>query len=177
MSDKNVKEKFWRLSLITESKILNLEVFPLQLYISFKWDLCPVVMFRYRALLPLNSIELVWQWELHGRSQDFSKGGSHWVIHRVLTRLSSEYYRLFAYKKAYKGRGTGTPGPSRLRPWTLFSSFSLFYSFCLVWSNNGWGNTRKYKKDTKGTVCLHTQIEKANHSGRSYTQSVVKPIT
>ena len=52
----------------------------------------------------------------HGLSQDFSKEGSHLVIHRVLTRLSPEYCRLFAYKKAYKGGGggwgvTGTPGP------------------------------------------------------------------
>ena len=33
------------------------------------------------------------------------KGGSHQVIHRVLTKLSPEYCRLFAYKKAYKGGG------------------------------------------------------------------------
>ena len=33
----------------------------------------------------------------------FCKGGSHWVIQRLLTRLSPEYCRLFAYKKAYKG--------------------------------------------------------------------------
>ena len=46
-----------------------------------------------------------------GRSQDFSKGGSHWVIQRVLTRLSPEYCGLSAYKKAYKGGVTGTPGP------------------------------------------------------------------
>ena len=53
-----------------------------------------------------------------GRSQDFSKGGSHWVIQRVLTRLSPEYCGLSAYKKAYKGGGgvTGTPGPPWLRP-------------------------------------------------------------
>ena len=43
----------------------------------------------------------------HGLSQDFSKEGSHLVIHRVLTRLSPEYCRLFAYKKAYKGGGGG----------------------------------------------------------------------
>ena len=47
----------------------------------------------------------------HGRSQDFSKGGSHWLIQRVLIRLSPEYCKLFAYKKAYKGGVTGTPGP------------------------------------------------------------------
>ena len=46
-----------------------------------------------------------------GRSQDFSKGGSHCVIQRVLTKLSPEYCGLFAYKKAYKGGITGTPGP------------------------------------------------------------------
>ena len=46
-----------------------------------------------------------------GRSQDFSKGGSHWVIQRVLTRLSPEYCGLSADKKAYKGGVTGTPGP------------------------------------------------------------------
>ena len=50
----------------------------------------------------------------HGRSQDFSKGGSHWLIQRVLIRLSPEYCKLFAYKKAYKGGVTGTPGPP---PW------------------------------------------------------------
>ena len=50
----------------------------------------------------------------HGRSQDFSKGGSHWLIQRVLIRLSPEYCKLFAYKKAYKGGVTGTPGPPPL---------------------------------------------------------------
>ena len=39
---------------------------------------------------------------------------SHWVIQRVLTRLSPEYCRLFAYNKAYKGGVTGTPGPPPL---------------------------------------------------------------
>ena len=53
---------------------------------------------------------------LQGRSQDFSKGGSHWVIHTVLTRLSPEYCGLFAYKKAYKGGVTGTPGPPLAMP-------------------------------------------------------------
>ena len=51
-----------------------------------------------------------------GRSQDFSKGGSHWVIQRVLTRLSPEYCGLSAYKKAYKGGVTGTPGPPLATP-------------------------------------------------------------
>ena len=60
---------------------------------------------------------------IHGRSQDFSKGGSHCFIHRVLTKLSPEYCRLFAYKKAYKGGGgTGTPGPPPwLRPCNHYS--------------------------------------------------------
>ena len=49
-----------------------------------------------------------------GRSQDISKGEPHWVIQRVLTRLSPEYCGLFAYKKAYKGGITGTPGPPPL---------------------------------------------------------------
>ena len=52
----------------------------------------------------------------HGRSQDFSKGGSHWLIQRVLIRLSPEYCKLFAYKKAYKGGVTGTPGPPLATP-------------------------------------------------------------
>ena len=48
-----------------------------------------------------------------GVARIFQRGrGSHWVIQRVLTRLSPEYFRLFAYKKAYKGGVTGTPGPS-----------------------------------------------------------------
>ena len=51
-----------------------------------------------------------------GRSQDFSKGGSHCIIQRVLTKLSPEYCGLFAYKKAYKGGVTGTPGPPWLCP-------------------------------------------------------------
>ena len=51
-----------------------------------------------------------------GCSQDFSKGGSHWVIQRVLTRLSPEYCGLSAYKKAYKGGVTGTPGPPLATP-------------------------------------------------------------
>ena len=53
-----------------------------------------------------------------GRSQDLSKGGSHWVIQRVLTRLSPEYCGLSAYKKAYKGGGHGHPRtpPPWLRP-------------------------------------------------------------
>ena len=34
-----------------------------------------------------------------GRSQDFSNGGSHWVIQRVPTRLPPECCGLFAYKK------------------------------------------------------------------------------
>ena len=49
-------------------------------------------------------------WWVKGRRQDFSKGGSHWVIQRVLTRLSPEYCGLFADKKAYKRGVTGTPG-------------------------------------------------------------------
>ena len=60
---------------------------------------------------------------LQGRSQDFSKGGSHWVIQRVLTRLSPEYCGLFTYKKAYKGGVTGTPGPP-----PLATPFSCVYS-------------------------------------------------
>ena len=44
-----------------------------------------------------------------GRSQDFSKGGSHWVIHRVLTRLSPEYCRLFVYKNSLQRGGHGHP--------------------------------------------------------------------
>jgi len=36
---------------------------------------------------------------------------------------------------------------------------------------------KKYKKKyIKGTVCLRPQIAKANRGGRSYTQSVVKPV-
>jgi len=31
-------------------------------------------------------------------------------------------------------------------------------------------------KYIKGTVCLRPQIAKANRGGRSYTQSVVKPV-
>ena len=61
----------------------------------------------------------------NGHSQDFSKGGSHWAIQRVLTRLSLKYCRLYAYKKIYKGRGHRhsrplPPSPAlRLCPWTL----------------------------------------------------------
>ena len=40
---------------------------------------------------------------------------SHWVIQRVLTRLSPEYCRLFAYNKAYKG-GEGGHGNPRTPP-------------------------------------------------------------
>ena len=44
-------------------------------------------------------------------------GESHWVIQRGLTRLSPEYCRLFAYKKAFKGGGvTCTPGPPLAMP-------------------------------------------------------------
>ena len=46
-----------------------------------------------------------------GVARIFQRGGSHWVIQRVLTRLSPEYCGLSAYKKAYKGGVTGTPGP------------------------------------------------------------------
>ena len=51
---------------------------------------------------------------MQGRSQDFSKGGSHWVKQYRHGVYATEYSRLFALKKkAYKeGRGvTGTPGP------------------------------------------------------------------
>ena len=59
----------------------------------------------------------------HGCSQDFSKGGeggSHWVIQRVLTRLSPEYCRLFAYKGGRGGHGhprtlLATPLPSTIK--------------------------------------------------------------
>ena len=44
-----------------------------------------------------------------GRIQDFSKGGSHCVIQRVLTKFSPEYCGLFAYKKAYKGGASRAP--------------------------------------------------------------------
>ena len=49
---------------------------------------------------------------LQGRSQDFSKGGgSHWVKQYRNGVFATEHCRLFAYKKAYKGGVTGTPGP------------------------------------------------------------------
>ena len=56
--------------------------------------------------------------QTHWRSQDFSKGGSHWVKQYRHGFLGTEYCRLFALKKAYKGGGgvTGTPGPPSLRP-------------------------------------------------------------
>ena len=38
------------------------------------------------------------------------RGGSYWVIQRVLTRLSPEYCGSFACKKAYKGGGHGHLG-------------------------------------------------------------------
>ena len=53
----------------------------------------------------------------HGRSQDFSKGGSHWLIQRLLNRLSPEYCGLFAYKMAYKGGSRAPQDPPWLRPW------------------------------------------------------------
>ena len=53
-----------------------------------------------------------------GRSQDISKGGPHWVIQRVLTRLSPEYCGLFTYKKAYKGGG-GARAPQDLSGYAL----------------------------------------------------------
>ena len=83
----------------------------------------------------------------HGRSQDFSKGGSHWFIHRVLTKLSPEYCRLFAYKKDYKGGVTGTPGPPPpwLRPCIRLSQLSHVttrsssVSFGIMqWSRSTW---------------------------------------
>ena len=46
----------------------------------------------------------------HGRSQDFSKGGSHCVKQRVLAFSQPEYCRLFALKKAYKEGGGGGHG-------------------------------------------------------------------
>ena len=44
-----------------------------------------------------------------GRSQDFSKGGSHWVKQYRHGIFATEYCRLFAYNGG--GRVTGTPGP------------------------------------------------------------------
>ena len=42
-----------------------------------------------------------------GVARIFQRGGwSHRVMQRVLTKLSPEYCRLFAYKKAYKGGGS-----------------------------------------------------------------------
>ena len=54
--------------------------------------------------------------DCHLNSQDFSKGGAHWVIQRVLTRLAPEYCKLLTYKMAYNVEFTGTPGPPWLRP-------------------------------------------------------------
>ena len=49
---------------------------------------------------------------VQGRSLDFSKGGSHWVKQYRHGVFATEYCRLFAKKKAYKGGGvTGIPGP------------------------------------------------------------------
>ena len=59
-----------------------------------------------------------------GVARIFQRGSSHWLIQRVLIRLSPEYCKLFAYKKAYKGGGvTGTPGPPPpwLRLWVASS--------------------------------------------------------
>ena len=78
---------------------------------------------------------------VHGRSQDFSKGGSHWLIQRVLIRLSPEYCRLFAYKKAYKGGVTGTPGPPLATPLIRKSLFQFYFIICLV-SSSTWIATK-----------------------------------
>ena len=53
---------------------------------------------------------------LMGVARIFQRGGSHWLIQMVLIRLSPEYCRFFAYKKAYKGGVMGTPGPPWLCP-------------------------------------------------------------
>ena len=103
---------------------------------NFIWNTCTffqkkIAFHDYDWVCPLldnlfivdNVCSIVWRTEMsmkysdgantflvcHGRSQDFSKEGSHWVIQRVLTRLSPEYCRLFAYKKAYKGGGLHAP--------------------------------------------------------------------
>ena len=47
--------------------------------------------------------------DCHLNSQDFSKGGPHWVIQRVLTRLAPEYCRLLTYKMAYNVGVHGHP--------------------------------------------------------------------
>ena len=70
-----------------------------------------------------------------GRSQDFSKGGSHWVIQRVLTRLSPEYCGLSAYKKAYKGGVTGTPGPPLATPLPSLPFRGHLISHCTLLSS------------------------------------------
>jgi len=48
--------------------------------------------------------------------------------------------------------------------------YLFIYLFCLFIYFH---TTIKY---IKGTICLRPQIAKANRGGRSYTQSVVKPI-
>ena len=84
---------------------------------------------------------------IQGRSQDFSKGGSHWVIQRVLTRLSPEYCGLSAYKKAYKGGVTGNPGPPLATPMLLNKTIKQLkarddYSLSspLLFLRNVWGH-------------------------------------
>ena len=51
------------------------------------------------------SVTLAISWQRPRAWPGVFKGGSHWVIQRVLTRLSPEYCGLFPYKKAYKGGG------------------------------------------------------------------------
>ena len=67
-----------------------------------------------------------------GVARIFQRGGSHWLIQRVLIRLSPEYCKLFAYKKAYKGGVTGTPGPPWLCLCKLYYSSKILPCFWLV---------------------------------------------
>ena len=96
---------------------------------------------RYSPDCHLNS----WLGFFKGRGG--GRGRSHWVVQRVLIRLSPEYCRLFASKMAYKGRITGTPGSPGLRPchsiaflicckciaiW-LVSSYTVFHNYSPKW--------------------------------------------
>ena len=105
------------------AKSFLLTDYKLPLNFCFSWRHFEIFVWKGRLLwIWMRNIEEKQRMN-HERSQDFSKGwgggGSHWGIQRVLARLSPEYCRLFAYKKAYNWREgvTCTLGTPLLRPW------------------------------------------------------------
>ena len=71
-----------------------------------------------------------WSIRFMGVARIFQRGGDR-LIQRVLIRLSPEYCKFFAYKKAYKGGGH-----PRTPPGYAYEICQIRWEFCESWTFN-----------------------------------------